>query len=85
MAELVKLHMEKKTWHQGEAFLSECLRLKLIIKSLCLALSRSRTETPCGGMNKGSLRTPIKAGEPLTVTWHLGYAHKGESGASTLR
>jgi hypothetical protein len=34
-------------------------------------------------MNKGNIKTPILAGSPLTVTWHLGYPHGGELGATT--
>ena len=39
-------------------------------------LDTLRTEGPCG-MNKGNVKTPIVAGWPLNVTWHLGYPHDG--------
>ena len=36
-----------------------------------------RTVLPCG-MNKDPNRTTlVEAGEPLKVTWHLGYPHRG--------
>ena len=31
---------------------------------------------PCG-MNKGDIVTDISAKDPLNVTWHLGYPHRG--------
>ncbi len=47
------------------------------INFICQNFISYRTVGPCG-MNKGDIKTTIPAGQPLTVTWHLGYPHGGK-------
>lgn len=40
-------------------------------------LDTFRTLSPCGMYSNPNASTLVEAGEPLTVTWHLGYPHRG--------